>query len=96
MHLANISSQWVGPVKPVQAPQLFISDHSKAVVLFWFSVACFCVTVSVTFHLTCVHIVLSSVLVTEWPPFGKYLLTRSNICSLCILTILVLSAGFDI
>ena len=24
-----------------------------------------------TFHLTCVHIIFSSVLVAEWPPFGK-------------------------
>ena len=39
-----------------------------------------------TFHLTCVYISLSSVCVAEWPPFGKYLLTRLTICSLCILT----------
>ena len=31
---------------------------------------------SVTFHLTCVHINLSSVSVTEWSPFEKKLLTR--------------------
>ena len=24
-----------------------------------------------TFHLTCVYIIFSSVLVAEWPPFGK-------------------------
>ena len=24
-----------------------------------------------TFHLTCVHIIFSSVSVAEWPPFGK-------------------------
>ena len=43
----------------------------------------------------------SSVLVAEWPPFGKWLLTRLIICSPCILTIcnisfpiLVLRAGF--
>ena len=24
-----------------------------------------------TFHFTCVHIISSSVWVTEWPPFGK-------------------------
>ena len=29
------------------------------------------VRVSVTFHLTCVHIIFSSVLVAEWPSFGK-------------------------
>ena len=40
-----------------------------------------------TFHLMCVHIVFSSVWVTEWPPFGKELLTRLTICSLCILTV---------
>ena len=31
----------VGPVKLVEAPQLFITDRSKAVVLLRFSVACF-------------------------------------------------------
>ena len=31
----------------------------------------FGVRVSVTFHLTCVHIIFSSVSVAEWPPFGK-------------------------
>ena len=35
----------------------------------------------------CVHIIFSSVSVAEWPPFGKKLLTRLTICSLCILTI---------
>ena len=40
-----------------------------------------------TFHLTCVHIILSSVWVAEWPSFGKQLLTRLTICSICILTI---------
>ena len=44
----------------------------------------FGVRVSVTFHLTCVHIIFSSVWVAEWPPFGKKLLTRLTICSLCI------------
>ena len=33
--------------------------------MLWFSVACFGVRVSVTFHLTCVHIVFSSVWVAE-------------------------------
>ena len=54
-----------------------------------------------TFDL-CVHIIFSSVSVAEWPPFGKYLLTRLTICSICVLTIcnisyfpfLVLSGGF--
>ena len=31
----------------------------------------FGVSVSVTFHLTCVHIIFSTVSVAEWPPFGK-------------------------
>ena len=49
---------------------------------------CFGVRVSVTFHLTCVHIISSSVSVTEWSPFGKKLLTRLTICFFfCILTI---------
>ena len=61
----------VGAVKLVLAPQLFITDLSKAVVLLWFSVTCLGVRVSVTFHFTCVHIIFSSVLVAEWPPFGK-------------------------
>ena len=39
--------------------------------MLWFSVACFGVRLSVTFHLTCVHIIFSSVSVAEWPPFGK-------------------------
>ena len=30
----------------------------------------FGVRVSVTFHLTCVHIIFNSVWVAEWPPFG--------------------------
>ena len=35
----------------------------------------------------CVHIMLSSVWVAEWPSLGKELLTRLTICSLCILSI---------
>ena len=42
---------------------------------YWFCcgslLPCFGVRVSVTFHLTCVHVYFSSVLVAEWPPFGK-------------------------
>ena len=50
------------------------------------------------FHLMCDHIIFSSVWVSEWPTFGKELLTRLTICSLCIFTIcnfpvLVLRAG---
>ena len=51
----------------------------------------FGVSVSVTFHLTCVNIIFSSVWVAEWPPFVKKLLTRLTICSLCILTICTFS-----
>ena len=40
-----------------------------------------------TFHLMCIHIILSSVWVAEWPPFGEELLSRLAVCSLCILTI---------
>ena len=52
-------------------PPIFVTDRSKAVVLTWFSVACFGVRVSVMFHLMFVHYTFSSVLVAEWPPFGK-------------------------
>ena len=63
-----------------------ITDRSKAVRLLWFSVACLGVRVSVTVRLTFVNnIIFSSVSVAEWPPFGKQLLTRLTICSLCIL-----------
>ena len=40
-----------------------------------------------TFRLMCGHIIFSSVSVSEWTPFGKQLLTRFTIGSLCILTI---------
>ena len=52
-------------------PQAFVTDRSKAVVMTWFSVACFGVRVSVMFHLMFVHYTFSSVLVAEWPPFWK-------------------------
>ena len=52
-------------------PKEFVTDRSKAVVLTWFSVACFGVRVSVMFHLMFVHYTFSSDLVAEWPPFGK-------------------------
>ena len=55
--------------------------------MLWFAVACFGVRVPMTFHLMCVHIIFSSVLVAEWPYFGKELLPRLTICSLCILTL---------
>ena len=59
----------------------------KSQVLLWFSVACFGVRVSLTFHLMCFHIIFSSVLVAEWPPFGKELLTRLTMCYFYILAI---------
>ena len=52
-------------------PQEFVTDRSNAVVLTWFSVACYDVRDSVMSHLMFVHYTLSSVLVAEWPPFGK-------------------------
>ena len=51
----------VGSVKLVYPPpphKLFITGHSKAVFLLWFYVAVFGVRVSVTFHLTFLHIIL--------------------------------------
>ena len=44
-----------------------------------------------TFHLMFVHMILCSVWVFEWPSFGKELPTRLTVCSLCILTICVIS-----
>ena len=63
----------VGPVKQVKAPPppVIITDRSKAVVLLWFSVACFGVRVSVTFLLMFVYIIFSLVWVDECPPLGK-------------------------
>ena len=51
------------------------------------------------FYLKYVHIIYRSVWVAECPPFGKELLTRLTICSLCILTICYfnyLRAGFGV
>ena len=57
----------------------------------WFCCGCllplYGLSVSVTFHLMFVQIILSLVWVIEWPPFWKELLTRLTICCLCILTI---------
>ena len=39
------------------------------------------------FHFLFVHYTFSSVWVAEWPPFGKYLPSRSVICSHCILSV---------
>ena len=46
----------------------------------------FGVRVSVTFLPVCIRVVLASACVAGWPPFGKKLLTRLTICSLCVLT----------
>ena len=46
-----------------------------------------------------VHIILSSVWVAPWPPFGKELLTRLTICFLCISsfeTLVISHFGFEI
>ena len=45
----------------VKAANLFITDRSKAIVLFCFAVACFGVRVSETFHLMRLHIIFSSI-----------------------------------
>ena len=34
------------------------------------------------FHLMCVHVIVGSVRVTEWPPFGNKLLTPLTMFSL--------------
>ena len=57
--------------------------------MLWFSVACFGVRVSVTFHLFFVNIILVRLGFAEWPPFGKELFTRFTICSLFISTICI-------
>ena len=49
----------------LSGPQYFITVRSKDVVFLLFSVACFDVRVSVTFHFICVHIIFSSVSVAE-------------------------------
>ena len=46
------------------------------------------------FHLMFVNDTLSSVLVAEWPPFGKQLPTRLAICSHCLLFICIFSFIF--
>ena len=56
----------LGPCYSPYTPLLYcnkavLTDRSKAVVLLWFSVTCFGVRVSMTFHLMCVHIIFSSV-----------------------------------
>ena len=56
--------------------------RSKAVVLLWFYVAWFwCLSFGDVSPYVCSYY-FSSVLVAEWPPFGKKLLTRLTICCL--------------
>ena len=43
----------------------------------------FLVRVSMTFHIMSVHIIFNSVWVADWLPYGKELLTRLTIRSLC-------------
>ena len=50
--------------------------------MLWFAVGCFWCQSSID-----VSYYLSSVFVAEWPYFGKELLPRLTICSLCILTL---------
>ena len=50
-------------------------------------VAYFGVRVSEMFNLMFVHYTLSSVWVSEWPPFGKKLPARLATCSHCLLSI---------
>ena len=38
----------------------------------------------------------SSVRVAKWPPFGKELHTRLTICSLCILTVILVNSRFGL
>ena len=52
-------------------PSNSITDQSKAEVLLWLLLPVFGMRFAVTFHLTCVHIILSSVRVAEWQPFVK-------------------------
>ena len=88
----SVTEGEVARIKLIKAPipEEFVTDRSKAVVLTWFSVACFGVRVSVMFHLTFVHCTFSSVLVAEWPNFGKKVRTRLAICTYCILSICIL------
>ena len=53
------------------------------------SVACVGVKVSVMFRLMLVHYTFSSVWVAEWPPFWKWLLAWSVICSHSLLSICI-------
>ena len=58
-------------------PQEFVTDRSKAMVLLWFSVACFGVKISVMFHLMFVYAYI--LLVRFWLLSGHLL---GNSCAL--------------
>ena len=55
--------------------------------MLWFAVGCFWCqsSIDVSSHMCSYY--LNSVLVAEWPYFGKELFPLLTICSLCILTL---------
>ena len=55
--------------------------------MLWFAVGCFWCQSSIDVSFNVCSYYLSSVLVAEWPYFGKELLPWLTICSLCILTL---------
>ena len=55
--------------------------------MLWFAVGCFWCQSSIDVSSNVCSYYLSSVLFAEWPYFGKELLPRLTICSLCILTL---------
>ena len=65
--------------------------------MLWFSIACFCCqSFGDVSSYVCLYY-FSSVMVAEWPPFGKELITRLAICFFfLIFEILVISRlGFE-
>ena len=82
-------------IKLAQAPQWLATDHSKAVVLSWFSVACFwCRRFGGVLTYVC-SCCFSSVWVAWRPPFGEWLLVRLAVCSFCVLNVCdLLVSGF--
>ena len=55
--------------------------------MLWFAVGCFWCQSFIDVSSNVCSYYLNSVLVAEWPCFGKELLPRLTICSLCILTL---------
>ena len=72
----------VGAVKHFEAPRNSLGPFQGGSIVVGSLLHVFAVRVSVTFHLMCVHNMLSSVRVAEWPPFGKELLTVDQMFSL--------------